>query len=201
KKADGILPPAVFGYRENVKKVPYDPDGAKQLLAKAGYPGGANFPQLTMYYRTDYPDIRIVANAVGEELGKTLNIHVTFKQLEWGTYLSLNDKNQLPFFHMRWGADYLDPENFLSTLLASYGAENHVQYHNPQFDALCAKADVSMDPEERKKLYAQAEDMVLQDAPFVPIYFQRDAELISPRVKGIRESVFGHLPHSQLSLQ
>ena len=88
----------------------------------------------------------------------------------------------------------------MSLLLASYGNENHVNYHNPQYDALCAKADASQDPEERKRLYDQAEDIALQDAPFIPIYFQKDAELISPRVGGLKESLFGHLPHTTVTL-
>jgi ABC-type oligopeptide transport system substrate-binding subunit len=101
---------------------------------------------------------------------------------------------------MRWAADYLDPENFLSLLLADYGAENKIYYNNDAYDALTSAGDASQDPEERKRLYAQAEDIVLQDAAFVPIYFQRDAELISPRVHGLRESLFGHLPHTTVSL-
>jgi ABC-type oligopeptide transport system substrate-binding subunit len=107
----------------------------------------------------------------------------------------------MPFFHMRWSADYLDAENFLSTLLASYGPENKVNYVNAQYDALCRQADTALDEATRLKLYAQAEDIVLQDAPFVPIYFQRDAELISPRVRGLRESLFGHLPHTTVTLE
>jgi ABC-type oligopeptide transport system substrate-binding subunit len=102
---------------------------------------------------------------------------------------------------MRWGADYLDAENFLSTLLASYGNENKVNYVNPKYDDLCRRADSSQDPEERKRLYAQAEDLVLHDAPYIPIYFQRDAELIRPSVKGMRESLFGHLPHTKTTVQ
>jgi ABC-type oligopeptide transport system substrate-binding subunit len=121
--------------------------------------------------------------------------------MEWRAYLEKHNKKEMPFFHMRWGADYLDAENFLSTLLASYGPENKVNYVNPEYDALCAKADTTADPAERLKLYAQAQDIVLQDAPFIPIYFQRDAELISPRVKGLRESLFGHLPHTTVSME
>jgi oligopeptide transport system substrate-binding protein len=200
-KADGILPPKVFGHRDKVDGIGYDPKAAQLLLAQAGYPGGKGFPQVTMFYRESYPDIRIVANAVGQDLKSNLGIDVAFKSLEWGHYLDLDNKNKLPLFHMRWGADYLDAQNFLSTLLASYGPENHTQYSNPQFDALCSQADSSMDPALRLKLYAQAEDIALQDAAFIPIYFQNDAELISPRVKDIRESVFGHLPHTKLELQ
>ena len=54
---------------------------------------------------------------------------------------------------------------------------------------------------ERMKLYAQAEDIVLQDAAFIPIYIEKDAELISPRVHGLRDSAFGHLPHTTVSLE
>jgi ABC-type transport system substrate-binding protein len=200
-EADCILPPQVFGHRDKVKAVPYDPAGAAQLLSQAGYPGGRGIPELTMSFRNNRPDIRIVASAVGQDLEKNLGIKVTFKAVEWGSYLDQYDRKQIPFLHMRWSADYLDAQNFLSTLLATNGPENKINYHNPQFDALCAAADSSLDPNERLKLYGQAEDLVLQDAPFIPIYFEKDAELISPRVQGIRNSVFGHLPHTKVWLQ
>ena len=102
---------------------------------------------------------------------------------------------------MRWAADYLDPENFVTFFFASYGAENKVGYKNPDLDALTLKADVMPDGEDRLKLYQQAEDIALQDAILIPLYFQRDAELVSPRVKGLRESIFGHLPHTTVSVE
>jgi oligopeptide transport system substrate-binding protein len=200
-KAECILPPSVFGHRDKVKAVLFDPAGAKALLAQAGYPGGKGLPDLTMWFRNNRPDIRIVAQAVGQDLQKNLGVNVTFKAVEWGEYLAEYDKKDIPFFHMRWEADYLDAQNFLSNLLASYGAENNVNYHNPQFDQLCAHADVSEDPAERLRLYGQAEDIALQDAAMIPIYFEKDAELISPRVHGIRNSVFGHLPHTKVYIQ
>jgi oligopeptide transport system substrate-binding protein len=201
-RADNIVPSIGFdGWpRAQAKGLPYDPEGAKKLLAQAGYPGGQGLPTMTINYRLDRPDIEIVATEVANELHKNLGMNVKLQALEWRHYLELNDHNQLAFFHMRWAADYLDPQNFLSLLLASYGNENHVGYKNAQFDALCKKADSSINPEERKQLYAQAEDIVLQDAPFVPIYFQKDAELINPRVSGLRESLFGHLPHTTVTL-
>ena len=103
-------------------------------------------------------------------------------------------------FHMRWAADYLDPENFLSTLLASYGNENKINYKNDEYDALCRQGDGLMDEEKRKEIYAKAEDIVLQDAPFIPIYYQKDVELISKKVSGIRNSAFGHLPHTTTAI-
>jgi ABC-type transport system substrate-binding protein len=199
-KADCILPPGVFGHRDTVKAVPYDPAGAKQLLAQAGFPNGQGLPPLTMWFRNNRPDIRIVAEAVGQDLDKNLGVKVSFKGVEWGQYLAEYDKKEIPFCHMRWAADYLDAQNFLSNLLASYGAEDNMNYRNPQFDQLCAKADTSQDPAERLRLYAEAEDIALQDAAMIPLYFQKDAELISPRVHGLRNSLFGHLPHTKVSI-
>jgi len=199
-EAESIVPPGVDGWPRKAAVIPYDPEGAKKLLASAGYPGGKGLPQLDIYYRADRPDISIVASEVATELNKTLGMTVKQQALEWRNYLDKNNHDLLPFFHMRWAADYLDPQDFLSLLLASYGPENHVYYKNDQYDALCRQADVSQDPEERKRLYAQAEDIALQDAPYVPIYFQKDAELINPRVHGLRESLFGHLPHTTVTL-
>ena len=201
KRADGIIPPGVFGYRERIDAVPYDPAGARRLLAQQGFPQGKGFPKMEMSYRSNRPDIRLVAEAVGAQWARNLGIKTAFRSLEWGAYLELNNKKKLPLFHMRWGADYLDAENFLSTLLASYGNENKVNYRNPRYDALCRQADTSRDPEERKRLYAEAEDLVVHEAPFIPIYFQRDAEMIRPSITGLRESLFGHLPHTKVSIQ
>jgi len=200
-RADCIVPPGVFGHRDNLPKLPFDPAGAAKLLAQAGYPGGQGFPELTMYYRDNRPDIRIVAQTIGQDLQKNLNIKVDFKALEWATYLAQNDDKKLPFFHMRWSADYLDAQDFLSMLLSTTGNENKIYYSNPQFDALCAAADSNNDPAQRLKLYGQAEDIVLKELPFIPIYFEKDSELISPRIHGIRNSLFGHLPHSKVYVQ
>jgi ABC-type transport system substrate-binding protein len=199
--ANGVVPPGVFGHRDSCKTLPYDPAEAKKLLAEAGYPDGKGFPTLEMDYREQVPDIQVVAEETQQMLNQNLGIKVNLQTIEWKAYLEKNTKVETPFFHMRWEADYLDAENFLSLLLASYGQENHLGYANPDYDALCRQADTSLDPALRQKLYAKAEDMVIQDAPFIPIYFQRDVELINPRVKGLRESLFGHLPHTTVSVQ
>ncbi len=200
QKADSIVPPGCFGYRAKVKAIQFDLEGAKKLLAEAGYPEGKGIPELTMYHRDGQPDVKVVAQKVGAQLSK-IGVKVTFQELQWGTYLERHNKHELPFFHMRWAADYLDAENFLSTLLASYGPENKIEYKNPKYDDLCRRADSSQDPEERKRLYAEAEDIVLADAPFIPIYFQKDIELVSPRVAGLRDALFGHLPHYKVAIK
>ena len=200
--ANSIVPPGAFAYRENASVIPYDPAGAKKLLAEAGFADGTKLPRLVINFRADRRDISLAAEAICSDLKENLGINATTESIEWGSYLAKWNRGDVGFFHMRWAADYLDAENFLSHMLATFGPENRgINYANPEFDALCAEADSSLDPERRKELYAKAEDMVLQDAPWVPIYFQRDAELISPRVVGLRESLFGHLPHTTVRLK
>lgn len=192
-----IVPPGVRGHRDKGNGLEYNPEKAKQLLAEAGYPGGKGLPPLKMTHREGYTDIKLVAEAVAQQLETNLGIHVQVTPVEWRKYLEdYNKKNVHQIFHMRWAADYLDPENFLSHMLATYGPENKIGYNNPEFDALCKKADSLLDWDERIPLYQKAEDIALQDAVWVPIYFQRDAELQRPWVKGMRESLFGHLPHT-----
>jgi oligopeptide transport system substrate-binding protein len=199
--ADGILPPSVLGHRNKTAMLPFDVNGAKKELALAGYADPAKVPELVIQYRSDRQDYKIVAEAVQSQVQTNLGIKITPLMVDWTAYLKIWDEGKIGFFHMRWAADYLDPQDFLSTMMATYGNEDRgLNYNNPQFDALCKAADAEPVETKRLALYAQAEDLALQDAPWVPIYFQRDAELISPRVSGIRDSVFGHLPHTTVKL-
>lgn len=198
--ANGIVPPGIPGSRIDAPAHPFDPEKAKSLLADAGYPGGKGFPELTFTFREDRPDIQLTAEAVANDINKYLGIKVTLKTMEWRAYLHDYNRHQQLFFHMRWAADYLDPQNFLSHMLASDGPENKLGYHNPEFDKLCWEADKLMDFDKRLPLYQKAEDIALDDAVWIPIYFQRDAELVRPWVSGMRESLFGHLPHTTVAI-
>lgn len=199
--AYSIVPPGVPGHRPKANFIPYDPAAAKKLLAEAGFPGGVGLPPVEIRFRDGQRDVSLVAEEVTSQLKTNLGLTVNPRVTEWKAYLERYNKGQNPLYHMRWAADYLDPQNFLSHMLSTNGPENHHGYSNAEFDRLCAEADSILDMDRRLQLYAQAEDLVLQDAPWIPIYFQRDAELISPRVKGLRESLFGHLPHTTVRLE
>lgn len=196
KIANGIIPPGVIGYRDNAASIPYDPAGAKALLAKAGFPDASKMPPLEMRCRIDRPDVSKVAEAVVSQLKQNLGVPITLRSMEWRAYLEAEEHKELQICHMRWAADYLDPENFLSHMLSTTGPEDYLGYSNPQFDQLCAKADVGQDEKVRVQQYQQAEDIALQDAAWVPIYFQQDPILVSKRVSGLRDSLFGYLPHT-----
>jgi oligopeptide transport system substrate-binding protein len=104
-------------------------------------------------------------------------------------------------YFLRWAADYLDPQNFLSTMLRTGAPENSLGYSNPEFDRLCDAADVMQDHEKRLATYRKAEALVVNDAPWAPIYFQKDVELWNPKLRGVEDSLMGHLPHKRTYLE
>ncbi len=194
QKAEGVLPKGIPGFDANLKGLNYDPEKSKKLLAEAGFPGGKGLPALTLSFREQVSDLRKTAEVIKEQLAQ-VGVTVNLQEMEWATYLKLNNDNKHDLFHMRWSADYIDPQNFLSLLLGGGAPENHTGFANPEFDALCREADSSTDPKKRLGLYHKAEQIAVDEAPWVPLYFQRDMELMKPHVTGIRDSLMGHLPH------
>lgn len=196
-----ILPPGIFGHRDDAPCLPYDPAQARRLFAQAGHPDGRGLPEITIWFRNNRPDMKLLAVAVGQELTKNLNLKASLKATEWAWLLASANKRQVPFMAMRWSADYLDPQDFLSGLLCTDAAGNSLQYSNRAFDELCEKADALSDPGERASLYARAENLALRDAVMIPICFEQDSELVSPHVHGIRTTLVGHMPHSRVTVE
>jgi ABC-type oligopeptide transport system substrate-binding subunit len=85
-----------------------------------------------------------------------------------------------------WIADYPDPQNFLEVLFHSKSSQNHGGYNNPEVDATLDQARKAQDPAEREALYQKAEQMILEDAAWVPLYFGVENWLVKPYVQGFQ---------------
>ncbi len=199
--AEGILPPGITGHRDQPKVLPYDPTVAAKLLAEAGFPGGKGMPDLELVINDQTADTRLVAEALASQITKNLGVPVKLRTMEWRSLLEKRNKGTLGFFILAWYADYLDPQNFLSTLLTTHGPGNHYGYSNSEVDKLCDEADTTTDSASRTALYQRAEDAILQDAPWLPLYFVSDPELVSPRVTGIQNNLMGHLPYAKVEVK
>jgi oligopeptide transport system substrate-binding protein len=195
--AYGIVPPGVPGHDPGFRGLAFDPAGARRLLAEAGYPDGKGLPPLTLTFRERSPDIKRTAEVIAEMLRANLGVPVALRELEWGKFLAERNRGTMPLYFLRWMADYLDPQNFLSVMLHSSAPENTIGYSNPEFDRLCDTADTTQDRERRLALYRQAEALVVEDGAWVPIYFQRDNELWNPALRGVEDMLMGHLPHKR----
>lgn len=187
--AKGILPPSMFGYNRNLTGYNYDPEKAKQLLKEAGYPNGL---EITLQYDTNTFYARIV-EALQAQYAQ-IGIKVNLKNIDWGTHLDTTARGEVPLFRMGWVCDYNDPDNFLYVLLNSENKGprgNYTRYHNPIVDMLTKRARRESDPEIRKQLYQEAEEIIVDDAPMVFIFHYTTDSLVQPFVRGYVLPAFG----------
>lgn len=198
--AQDILPEGIPGGDPNFKGIPYDPAKARALLAAAGYPGGKGLPPIPMVYRIGYPEVESTVELIADMWRQNLGITVHGSGEEYGKMISQMDNKLLACYHIRWAADYLDPQDYYSVLLHSGAPENDTCYSNPQYDALCNAADVSHNPAQRTALYRKAARIAADEVPMIPLYYQRDPELIKPYVKGLDDCLMGHLPYKNLTV-
>jgi ABC-type transport system substrate-binding protein len=198
RRAEGIMPPAIPGFDENFKGYQFDPVKAKELLKASGHENGAGLPAIKLYFRADRQDAKILCTMVQQDLRENLGVKVDLAPTEWKALLEMRSRGELGFFHLRWGADYLDPQNYLSFMLHTNARENTLGYSNAEFDRLCETADrlPMSQQDERIRMYRQAERIAVDDAIWIPMYFQRDIELMRPSVSGLRRSAMGPLPHT-----
>ncbi len=160
----------------------YDPELARQLLAEAGYEGGANFPKLTLWLRSEPPVRQAVAQAIAATIKQELGIEVEVSNKEFDTFMAaLNAKpTQVQFGMVSYGIDYLDPSNMLGVWLST-GRHN---WWNQTYDEMVLKASEMLDAEERIKLFQDAERLLVEEAPAVWIYHRTIADLMKPYIKG-----------------
>ena len=187
--ARGILPPGFPGYNSQLDVYEFNPDRARELLAQSKYGADtANYPPMTMTLPGSFgsstdPLTEVILATWEEQLG----IRVDLLQTEWATFLEdLRDERFQIFGGLGWIADYPDPENFLDVLFHTGSDNNHTHYSDPQLDALLERARVEQDQTARFEMYQEAERMLLQGAPWVPLYHSTgDHYLIKPYVKGL----------------
>ena len=178
--ADGILPPNFPGYSEGVSGYQFDPDRAMQLLQESKYGHDLeNIPPITITTAGNFgANVSLDMEVVLQMWQRNLGITAEFQQTEYATFLKDLHKGRFQMFDIGWIADYPDPENFLDILFHSESTNNHTHYSNPEVDDLLMRARVETDATLRYSLYNQAEQMILDDAPWVPLWFDGESKLL-----------------------
>ncbi|MGN6533954.1 MAG: ABC transporter substrate-binding protein [Ginsengibacter sp.] len=174
-----------------VKGYHYDPQKALQLLKEAGYPNGVGLPALKLLTVPLYADIAsYIANEL-LQIGIKINVEVVQKSL----LLEQTAKSEALFFRGSWIADYPDAENFLSVFYGKNPAPpNYTRYNNPKFDKLYEAALSEKNDSIRYSLYRQADQIMIKDAPVVPLWYDMIIWLVQPHVKNF-------VPNSQNLLE
>src|SRR5215212_3538986 len=175
--AGGVLPPVDWAYNPDLQSYPYDPDRARELLAEAGYDEGNPLTFTLMAYtiaRGFNPAGDRLATAV-QDYWSEVGVEANIQTAEWTQYRADRAKGKYQASLGGWQGDNGDPDNFLATFFnsANKGGGNTSFYDNPDVDDLLVQAVRVSDMEERKKLYHQAEQMVVDDAPWVFLGYQK----------------------------
>jgi len=181
KRADGILPPGLPGYNPDLIGLTYDPERAKQLLQESKY--GEDLPPLILT-TAGRGELSNLDGALVDMWRRNLGVEVKVRQLEPEKYAYVLREEKDHMFELGWVADYPDPQNFLDVLFHSGAEENIGEYHNPRVDALLEQAWAERDGKARLALYRQAEELLVQDAACLPLFFDVDYVLVKPYVKG-----------------
>ena len=182
--ATSFIPPGMSGHNPDIG-YKFDPEKARALLAEAGYPGGKNFPGITLAFNT-LDQNQLVCEYVQAQWQKNLGIPVYLRNMEWKVFLKELEQQPPDVFRLGWIADYPDPNNFAEVFLSVSG-NNHTRWKSKDYDALVARAAVETDPKKRQELYDQAQRLLLeQDCVIVPLYFYVQNWLVKPYVKGLQ---------------
>ncbi|OPY57021.1 MAG: Heme-binding protein A precursor [Pelotomaculum sp. PtaU1.Bin035] len=203
-EANGPLPPGVLGYDPSTKLLPYDPAGAKEILALNGLSG----EKITII---TYLNSRIYNPAGGEKLAAALQtdlarigFDVEIKAYPWQQYKEALYKEEGNAFLYGWISDNGDPDNFLYTLLSSSQIKsglNIARYQNNDVDQLLVKAQQETEPLLREELYHKATKIIIQDAPWVFLNHSLSLAAASPGIDGFIPLSTGCIPLNNLKKQ
>jgi peptide/nickel transport system substrate-binding protein/oligopeptide transport system substrate-binding protein len=189
----GVLPLGTYGYDPNLPGQEYDPEKARALLAKAGFPNGKGIPALELWSAAALTNEEFVAEeqAVAKFLG-VIGVQVEIKRdTNWPTYKASVYDGRLPMWRYSWYADTPDPYSFLHLLFHSRGPHNTMKYRNPDVDALLDRAEKEADYFARVRLYQQAERIIVRDAPAIVLGYYTFEQIFQPYVRGIQVSALG----------
>lgn len=189
--ATGILPPGMPGYNENLQAIPFDPDKAREALKASRYGSAENLPPIVLTVTGEgatSPFAELLAGMYEEVLGARLEI----EQVDWATYLQELNAHSLQMFTLAWSADYPDPENFLETQFHSKSELNNTGYSEPEVDRLLDEAMAEADTATRLALYQQAEQRIVDDAPWIPLFHGVDYTLVKPHLRGLKVTAQGN---------
>ena len=173
----GFVPPGMPGHSPGIG-LPYDPEQARLLLADAGYPGGQGFPELEVFTAGTPLEVSTVENLQTQWL-HNLGVEVTLKRLNWGEMLDRLSRESPHMWSMGWSADYPDPDNFLR--VGNWRLTGG--WRNELYDRLIEGARRGTDQGERIGMYQQAELILVQEAPILPLYHFRSHLLVKPWVR------------------
>jgi len=193
-----FTPPDTLGYTAK-SAFEFNPEKAKQLLADAGFPNGEGFPVTELLYNTSEGH-RKIAVAIQQMWNQYLGVNIILNNQDWKVYLDSVNNGDYTIARAGWIGDYVDPNTFLDMWVKD-GGNNRTGWSNPRYDELILKlAPKTADRNLRYQLMAEAEAILLEDMPIIPIYIYNSKSLVHPSLKGLQPNILNYVLYKNLSL-
>lgn len=197
--SSGMIPAGLPAHNpDKVVGYTYQPEKAKQLLKEAGYEDGIGVGEITLTTSSGYVDLCTFIAKSLEDLGLTVKIEM----MEAGLQSELMRKKSLDFFRGSWIGDFPDGENYLALFYGGNDAPpNYTQFKNAEFDALYEKAVQVAAPEEYIPMYQRMEEIIIEEAPVVPLYYDEALRFVNKRVEGLTNNAMNMLDLTKVKIQ
>jgi len=184
----GFVPAGMPGFDYKVVKgYTYNPEKARTLLAEAGYPDGKNLPGIVLTTTIGYRDLIEYVQGQLEQVG----IHTRIEIVQSASLRELVAKNGVNFFYGSWIADYPDGENYLSLFYSKNKipwGPNYTGFSNKEFDRLFEQCYHETDDQQRYALYRRMDNIIMQNAPVVILYYDKLVNLYQDNITGISKN-------------
>ena len=189
KPAYSWIPPGMPGYDENLgADYHFNVTKAKEFLVAAGYKAdGSDVPELRLQY-ADTGSNPTISQFVQNQMLVNLGITVDLEPMERAAFTEMVNAEEHTWAWFGWGADYPDPDNWLPEIYGTGAGLNHTKYSSAAFDAICDQANNELDNPTRLALWADAQEMIVDDAPILFMQFRERFRLVKPYVKGLKET-------------
>ena len=196
--AEAFTPPGTAGYTP-AARLPTDLAEARRLLADAGYPGGKGLPTFEILLGSS-ENHRLTAEAIQEMWRRDLGVQARLVSQEFKSVLAQRRTGNYQILFSDWVGDYLDPNTFLDVWRSDSG-NNYTGWASPAYDSLLRSASLTSDPPARLAFFQQAEKLLLEAAPFAPLYYNSHIFLLQPAVKGWHPTLLDHHPYKHVWLE
>ena len=189
----GIIPYGLPPFDTSaIKGYDYDLEKARTLLKKAGYPNGKGLPPVKLSISESYMDI---VQYIAHEL-EQIGIKIEVVKMQPAILRQFIAKSQIPFFRGSWIADYPDAENYLSLFYSKNfcpNGPNYTHYKNPTFDKLYEQSQSTNNDSLRHVLYQQMDNIIMEDAPVVILYYDRVLRFVQNNIEGMENNAMNLL--------
>jgi oligopeptide transport system substrate-binding protein len=197
-----FVPPNMPGYKYKTK---YSDDyqanlkRAKLLLKEAGYADGQGFPELTILYNT-LESHKKIAEGIQQMWKQELGINVSIENQEWKVYLQKRDEGDYQIARAGWIGDYVDPNTFMDMWVTG-GGNNDTGWSNARYDELIDKCKYEQNIKKRYQYFEEAETILMDELPILPIYFYVNTFMLKDYVSGFYENILDNHPLKEVRVR